>query len=422
MGISPLGIRRRAVTPALLLAILLASCAQARAADGEFMGTFEPQLAPNRDELERVVFKPARDLSKLKLAEPVGEGAAVAAGWLYDARSDKSAIQSLLVEPEAEAPFLLADVDLDGQISAAERFDLERAEDGGAYLWETTLEVPTPGGPFAKFPLLVRLLRNVRWEGMKEGERMVLESRGAFARGHVDLAGRKTLVQYAYSPRGKKVSPMRGALGVDADGDGAIDMDRFSPEAVDAQDEVAVFRVGDLYVSTKRADVEKNQIVMRGHKASDYKRVEVRVGGEMPDFEFTDFDGKKRRLSEYRGKYVLVDFWGMWCPPCRDELPYLREAYKRFQPRGFEIVGMNTDDAEIVPQVKAALRKNGMDWVQAKRESITNVLRSLRIASYPTTVLVGPDGKILSLNNTAKGQPSLRGSELLESLDALIAP
>jgi hypothetical protein len=83
---------------------------------------------------------------------------------------------------------------------------------------------------------------------------------------------------------------------------------------------------------------------------------------------------------------------------------------------------MNTDAPEIVSQVKAPLEKNGMTWTQAKRESIINVIRNLRIHSFPTTLLIGADGKILSLNNTKKGQPELRGKDLLKSLDGLLPP
>jgi hypothetical protein len=123
------------------------------------------------------------------------------------------------------------------------------------------------------------------------------------------------LAQYEFDPRSRKVNPTSGKLGVDCDGDGVIDMEPFSPEAAEAQNEAVVFRIGSIYISTKRADVEKNQIVMKDHKASDYKRIEIRIGGDVPDFEFTDFNGKKRRLSEFRGKHLLIDFWGMWCPP-----------------------------------------------------------------------------------------------------------
>jgi thiol-disulfide isomerase/thioredoxin len=257
---------------------------------------------------------------------------------------------------------------------------------------------------------------------LKEGERMTQESRKAFARGTVQIQEKGVLVQYDYDPRSRKINPTRGKLGVDSDGSGTIDLDPFSPEIAETEDEPVIFRVGSLYVSTKRTDLEKNQIVMKSHSASDYKRIELRVGGEVPDFEFTDFNNKKRKLSEFRGKHVLIDFWGMWCPPCRQELPYLKAAYSRYQARGFEILGMNTDDPEVMAQVKAVLAKNNMNWTQARRESITGIIRNLRIHSYPTTLLVGPDGKIVSLNNSKKGEPELRGKDLLKSLDQLLAP
>ena len=83
---------------------------------------------------------------------------------------------------------------------------------------------------------------------------------------------------------------------------------------------------------------------------------------------------------------------------------------------------MNTDQAELVSQIKSQLDKNGMTWPQARRESIIALIRNLRIHSYPTTVLLDPDGKILSLNNRNKDQPRLRGNDLLKSLDQLLPP
>ena len=394
----------------------------AKPADQEFTGKLEAQLVVNRDDQEQVVFRPMRDLSKIKIAKPPDADATVTAGRLYHALSDKSAILALLVEPESEDPYLLVDVDMNNSFDEKERFNLSRDEDNNAYIWQATINEPLKEGLFQSFPLFVQYYKNVRTDEMKEGDRLMLESRTAFARGSVDIQGKRTLVQYAYNPRTKKINPTNGKLGVDCDGDGEIDMDAFSPEAADTEDEAVVFRVGNTFVSTKKVDLEKNQITMKSHSASDYKRIELRMGGEAPEFEFTDFNNKKRRLSEFRGKYLLVDFWGMWCPACRQELPYLRNAYRRFQPRGFEILGMNTDSPEIVSQIKPQLEKSGITWPQAKRESIIGAIRNLRIHLYPTTFLIGPDGKILSLNNTRKDQPALRGKELLKSLDEILPP
>jgi peroxiredoxin len=425
--------RARSVAHMLLLAcgLLLVpaatttttTTAAARAADTEYTGKLDTELVANREDLDQVILKPLRDLSKVKFATPLdASGAHITASRLYHPAQDKSVILALLVEVEDETPQLYADLNVDGLMSDNERFALTRGEDDNPYLLEATLKLPLAGGLFTSLPLYVQYLRGVRWNELAEDERMILQSKTAYARGQVDVAGKKTLVQFGYKPQSKKISATNGWLGIDGDGDGLIDMDRFSPEAAEARDETIVFRVGDQYVSAKRVDVEKNVVLLRTHAATDYKRVELRLGGEVPDFGFTDFAGKKRKLSEFRGKYVLIDFWGLWCPACRTELPYLKLAYSRFQARGFEILGMNTDQPEMMPSLKATLKENNLTWTQAQLESIREVIRNYRIHLYPSTLLVDPEGKIVSLNQTKKGQPSLRGQELIRSLDRLLPP
>ncbi len=306
--------RYRSLFLILFLVALSLSVGSASADDNEYTGKFESKLVANDDDLDQVIFRPLRDLSKYKTAKPIDDDAVVTAGRLYHAPSDKSAILAFLVEPQGESPYLLADIDLNNEMGEGERFELARDEDGNPFIWKTTVAQPLKEGPFQSFPLLVQYFKNVRWGEMQEGERMLLASKKVFARGSVVIEGKPALVQYEYNPRSKKASVTTGKLGVDSNGDGEIDFAPFSAEAAEAQDEAVIFRVGSAYVSTKRADVEKNQIVMKSHSASDYKRIELKVGGEVPDFQFTDFNGKKRKLSEFKGKYLLIDFWGMWVP------------------------------------------------------------------------------------------------------------
>lgn len=400
------------------LLFLLGAASIVHAGGSEYVGQFNTTLIANTENLERTIFNFSTN-SNLKNSLKLSDTAHITTNRLVNP-TGKASLVAVLAEELDEKPVIFVDLNADNNFSDDEKFTFRREQNDNPFLFITTVKVPVTNSIFTACPIFLRYFKDVQTGKMTPSDRLVQQSTEVLAHGTVDVQGKKINVQYAYSFEDKKTNPEKGWLGVDTNEDGEIDMDSLSPEAARANEETVVFRVGQMYLSTKKADVSKNQIVLREHQAKDYKRTEFALGNEMPDFSFVDLNGKKRKFSEFRGKYILLDFWGFWCPPCREELPYLREAYKRYQSRGLEIVGMNTD--EYTPEsIKKSLADNGMTWTQARHDSIMELKDfQFRIESFPSTFLISPEGKILSMSRQDRGEPDLRGRDLLTTLDDIL--
>lgn len=146
---------------------------------------------------------------------------------------------------------------------------------------------------------------------------------------------------------------------------------------------------------------------------SDYvkSQISLTIGNKYIDFEaeMLGADGKKVKLSDFvaKNELVLIDFWASWYSPCRREIPTLKEAYAKWQSKGFEIVSVSVDANRS--DWENAVAEEEMEWIQLiDDESETGPATLYGIMTIPTTYLVNKEGVIIEKN--------LRGSAVEEAL------
>lgn len=108
-----------------------------------------------------------------------------------------------------------------------------------------------------------------------------------------------------------------------------------------------------------------------------------------------DVAGKPVKLSDYKGKVILLDFWATWCPPCRKEIPGYIELYSTYKSRGLVVIGVSMDDAEDIAAVKqyaAQVKMNYPILMGAGREQ--DLKPSFGELPLPTSFIIGRDGRI----------------------------
>jgi peroxiredoxin len=123
------------------------------------------------------------------------------------------------------------------------------------------------------------------------------------------------------------------------------------------------------------------------------------AGEKAPDFQVMLADGKPFRLSDLRGRFVLLHFWGSWCGPCREENPQLVELYDQFNSTGFDIVSIGIERQE--PAWQRAIAKDGMHWPHHSadfQEFDNPVAKQYNVHAIPTTFLINPEGAIMGVS------------------------
>lgn len=136
------------------------------------------------------------------------------------------------------------------------------------------------------------------------------------------------------------------------------------------------------------------------------------IGAMAPDFTEEDTSGRPVKLSDFRGKYVLLDFWASWCGPCRAENPNVVKAYNKYRDKNFTVLGVSLDGPGQAKKAawQGAINKDGLQWTQVSDVKAWNnaAAREYSIRAIPQNFLIDPSGRIVGRN--------LRGEELEKKL------
>lgn len=120
---------------------------------------------------------------------------------------------------------------------------------------------------------------------------------------------------------------------------------------------------------------------------------DVRVGEPAPDIELKTLDGATLKLSQYRGKVVVLNFWATWCPPCLAEMPSMEKLYRMFPDGNLIMLAVNTEEngAEILP---AFLKKNPHTF-SVVLDPDANGQQTYGVFRFPESFIIDRDGKIV---------------------------
>ena len=158
--------------------------------------------------------------------------------------------------------------------------------------------------------------------------------------------------------------------------------------------------VVDLKINSELADfdITKPEGFTEEPYVSHFDIVSLSPGAKAPAFELEDSEGKIRKLSDYRGQVVLLDFWATWCGPCKAKMPKIQELHENYKDKGLKVISILTSDKGHEQIAKEYLDRKGYTF--SLLHGNDDLANTYKIKSLPTVYIISKNGEILL--NTSK--------------------
>ncbi|WP_099291565.1 TlpA family protein disulfide reductase [Butyricimonas sp. Marseille-P3923] len=153
-------------------------------------------------------------------------------------------------------------------------------------------------------------------------------------------------------------------------------------------------------------------VAVKDFKAARAQQELIKQGGMAPEFSCPTPDGKKNLgPQDFKGKYLVMDFWASWCGPCRGEIPHLKEAYAKYADKGVAFFSVSIDKSDAA--WKKALAEENMPWEQVcAPQAGKDVMKQYQFSGIPYILVLDKEGRIVGTN--------LRGKALMDKLEELV--
>ena len=257
------------------------------------------------------------------------------------------------------------------------------------------------------------VLKKANMEGGPGEMRTILEAQAYFARGRENMSdSKKTEAAKSDLELAKKVYT------------GFIESRKTDTEPGSPTLALAYSAAADLYIMVQDLEGARKLYAdmaqtFQGRPEAMYAQRSTKdlewVGKDAPDFSGVGPDGKSLvKLSDFKGKYVFLDFWAMWCGPCVSELPNLVKLSEELTDQPFAIVSISLDPEERRSVVPKFIEKRAMNWAHVMDGKVwdSEIVKAYDVTGIPATFLIDPNGKIL--------RAGLRGTHLTDTVVALM--